>query len=40
MQAFPRDEPNARPEDLPNPNPPRFLFPAKTYGWGWGLPVA
>lgn len=20
------------------PNPPRYWFPAKTYGWGWGLP--
>jgi hypothetical protein len=20
------------------PDPPRYWFPAKTYGWGWGLP--
>jgi len=20
------------------PNPPRYWFPAKRYGWGWGLP--
>ena len=39
MQAFPRDEPDARPEGIPAPNPPRYWFPAKRYGWGWGLPV-
>ncbi len=39
MQAFPRDELDARPEGIPAPNPPRYWFPAKTYGWGWGLPV-
>jgi hypothetical protein len=22
------------------PNPPRYWFPAKRYGWGWGLPCA
>lgn len=38
MQAFPRDEPDARPEGIPAPNPPRYWFPAKRYGWGWGLP--
>ena len=21
------------------PNQPRYWFPAKTFGWGWGLPV-
>ena len=21
------------------PDPPRYWFPAKRYGWGWGLPV-
>jgi hypothetical protein len=25
-------------EDMNEP-PPSFWFPAKTYGWGWGLPV-
>ena len=38
MQAFPRDEPDARPEGIPEPNPPRYWFPVKRYGWGWGLP--
>ena len=38
MQAFPPDEPDARLEGIPEPNPPRYWFPAKTYGWGWGLP--
>ena len=31
----------ARPanQQLPaTPDPPRYWFPAKTYGWGWGLP--
>jgi hypothetical protein len=22
------------------PNPPRYWFPAKRYGWGWGMPCA
>ena len=22
----------------PAPNPPRYWFPAKRYGWGWGPP--
>lgn len=24
----------------PDPDRPRYWFPAKTYGWGWGLPCA
>jgi len=23
----------------PTPNPPRYWFPAKRYGWGWGVPA-
>ena len=23
---------------MPEPNQPRHWFPAKRYGWGWGLP--
>jgi len=23
----------------PSTTPPPYWFPAKTYGWGWGLPV-
>jgi len=38
MQAFPRDEPDARPEGTADRNIHRYWFPAKTYGWGWGLP--
>jgi hypothetical protein len=22
------------------PSPPRYWFPAKRYGWGWGMPCA
>ncbi|HLH51075.1 MAG TPA: hypothetical protein VKV96_17185 [Roseiarcus sp.] len=25
---------------MPMPNDPRYWFPAKRYGWGWGLPIA
>lgn len=23
----------------PPATPPRYWFPAKTYGWGWGMPI-
>jgi len=26
------------PTEAPSPSKPRYWFPAKTYGWGWGLP--
>jgi hypothetical protein len=26
--------------DRPASDHPRYWFPAKTYGWGWGLPCA
>ena len=25
---------------MPSANNPRYWFPAKRYGWGWGLPVS
>lgn len=27
------------PSDDDGPTPPRYWFPAKRYGWGWGLPA-
>jgi hypothetical protein len=31
----------SRTPDLPDAsNPPRYWFPAKRYGWGWGMPCA
>lgn len=28
----------SRAPETREPNPPRYWFPAKRYGWGWGLP--
>lgn len=25
--------------DTPDPDRPKYWFPAKTYGWGWGPPA-
>lgn len=36
MHSSPR--PRVRASVNPPPEKPRYWFPAKTYGWGWGIP--